>query len=406
MTLPSRFQKEWFLVLQLNPDGASGVALTLSPRRGIHLTHYWPELRRRTQLLSRLRPSRFLPSVVTMAEPTYVYTAAAALAISRERGPEPIERIEFENLLAQTFTRALNEKREEARRHLGVSALDAVLVGSRITRLAVDGRDVLNPIGLPARRITGWLELTFSPRTLFEGWRKFWSARRGFYFTDSVRAQGEAVARARGVPAPLVAVGKERSFLWRPAALVSGNTTSSSQPELLGWSLTNIYSRIAGAWGLPGSVAPAVYRAYLNGETSPPVRAAIERALKPVAPELVAELKARKLSGEIQLAAPIALPFPPLYPARSAASNGVNAKSQVQVQAVDPELLLTSLGFSLRNHTPEFSSRAAWPYLASFLEFYYDKSGTGINHWLKRRVHWLVPAANEHGLLGKLHPHS
>jgi hypothetical protein len=53
---------------------------------------------------------------------------------------------------------------------------------------------------------------------------------------------------------------------------------------------------------------------------------------------------------------------------------------------------LETSGFSIVSGNADVDAEVFFRTLAPFFEFYYDRSDTDINRWLRRRLHWLGSA--------------
>ncbi len=278
-------------------------------------------------------------------------------------------------MLGKMLISISNEERARAAQALHVEELNAVLVQSRITSPVVDGRETINPVGQPGKKLEAVFEITFTTRDIFEQWRNFFNSHDGFRFVDMSRAHLSAISKVKPSPVSLIMFEKKRTRFYGADESKKKVSTKKGQVH---WTLHSLLEPIMETWGVGEYAAQGIYEAYLRKEVSGEVEKIISKLLKPVIRNLAPALAKTKLKGKVHVYSQFSLPFP--LPKKI---------GNVVLEELPLSSLLEKLGFEQR--TAGFPPHRIFHYLVSFLEFYYDKENSPANRWLKRRVHWLTP---------------
>lgn len=364
--------------MELLPHSRRGIVVSLDKERRLKLEkvvdHISPrELARWQRMNSKTR------HVIAAAHHSLALTLTVPVKLDREGSlhAEPVGTVELENLLAQTMVKVFNQHRESASRVLGVDELDAILVGNKVHTFRIDGHHVMNPLGFVGRTLHAILELTLTTREVFEDWREFFNAPRSFFFTEIARAELAALHKTESLPLQLVIIERESgaAFILDRAAV--GTMMYRTKLE---WGGDVFHKLIGEHLGVSEEVARKVYHLSTKGHTSDMTLRSLQKVMKPALQDLFTRLEKTKLRGHIFVDVSFALPF--VLPHKS-------GRLTFASQSLTP--LLQQLGFTL--------DLQEWPYepphifrrLAPFVQFYYDKNDTPVNHWLRRRLHWLAP---------------
>lgn len=367
---------EQFLVIEVAPRRTSGLLLSLDEEKVLRLKRFWEHL-------SKERIFRKIPlgvgkrTIIASADPSLAFTTFVPVRLERgaRTAKEPLELLELENLLAQSIGKVFSQCRRQASQFLGIEELDTILVGSRVTHFKVDGHKVMNPVGFHGRRIEVVLELTLTTRQIFDEWKSLFNTKEGVFFTESARAALVALEKLGHPPINLMTVrpGNVSCFILEPAAV--GTVIYRGA---LSWDVRKLLTTIVEALGTSEAVSAALYGEYCAGRLSSPGARWMERLLRPVLDSLFKEVERTRMRGRVYLDSLPELPFE--LPKRA---------GKVVFEAFPVEELLGQLGFQANFSRWRIPERDRFKYLAPFIEFYYDKSDSPINHRLWRRLHWL-----------------
>jgi hypothetical protein len=318
--------------------------------------------------------NRFGGTVIVAADPSLAYTTVVPVSVERE-SDEPLTAVELENLLSQAVGRIFNQCRDAASRELGVDDLDTVLVMSRVLDFKVDGHRVVNPVGFRAATVEAIFDLTLTTRAVFMRVRSLIGARRSFFFTEIGRAELVSLRAVQEPPVHLVVVGIPHSTLLTLRQAAVGYSIHRAR---LAWRSDTLRSRIADEWSVPAATAAELYTAYRRGDFSPRAARAMAAVLRPALTAFFADLAAHHARGLVYLTTPVPLPL--ALPFR---------RGSCTVSEPPLDRILAHAGFTLRQPVRGVAPDELFRKLAPFLEFYYDKSDSEINRWLRRHLHWL-----------------
>ncbi len=366
---------EAFLVLEAAPRGTSGILFAVDDRREVSVQKFWKEFKW-SPLLRRLIFLMKVPIIVSL-DPAVAYTVVLPATLNRRKSEGPIDAVALENFLAQTIQKALNTYRDEAALALGVDSLDTILTQSRAVRFIADGKRIENPIGSEAKKLEVLLEHMFSPREFFDRLNGMVEEGIDFFLTD--RAKSELLLLGQGEYAPLTHLhfpDKKEGVFWRVRPHDSDGYIERGRVPLSG---KIFYAAISSRWGVSENNAALLYDRYLGNDMSGHAYRHFDQTVKVAVGALFDTFQKKKFSGPVFLKGGPEMPF--ALPQR---------KAGMLISRISLPNLLEWRGFKLR--------KSLWPgnrpplthYLAPFVEFYYDKSNRHINHWLKRRIHWIA----------------
>jgi len=369
---------EKFLILEALPERTRGLLLSVDAEKNLQVRRFWEEFP--VAKLSRRVPWEFGGTkIILAADPSLAFTVFVPVKLEREpaAAKEQLGILELENLLAQSIGKVFSQCRKQAGQALRVGELETVLVGSRVRNFKVDGHKVVNPLGFQGKKIEAVLELTLTTRKIFESWKSFFSTREKFFFTESARAWLTSLEKAGAATVNLITFRPETTsfFILEPAA-----TGTVIYRGKLDWETNRLLESITSSLGVSRSLAEELYGRYLRGETSSSGARWIDRILKPVLDSLFHAMKKTRLRGPIYV--DTMTPLPIALPKR---------RGKIVLTALPLASLVEKLGFTLQPSRHNLSDTQLFRHLAPFLEFYYDKSDSSINHKLWRRLHWLGP---------------
>lgn len=357
--IPFIATKEKFLVLELGPKLARASLLELNEDKHIRRKKAWVA----DSLASIAKKIRYpKDAAVIVSVHGGATTSLIPVSLKREYRDQPLGALELENLLSQAIGKVFNQCREKAGKELGLADIDVVLANSRVVRFKVDGHGVLNPLGFRGEKIEAMMELIFTERDLLEGVKEFLHKRRTFFLTERGHALFKSVQGSRPGMVGFLDVGQDKVSL----VLQNGE---GFEKIALAWTPKIYLGAIKAKFGVSDRAAQHMYKVFLASDVSPHMRTALERLLKPVTTALFKELPQKTCTLYVRTGTK--LPF--LLPVTS---------TRRTLETVREAELVSRFGLTLDQELDIAT-------LAPFLEFYYDKSDSTINRWLRRHLNWL-----------------
>jgi hypothetical protein len=379
LRVPWRKKEKFFLVEAL-PGRIGGLLLDVDSDRRVTIRRSWHDLYGRRALgaellLRRVRSGRFGGTVIISADPSLAFTVSVPVSLERDVKGEPLQAVELENLLSQAIGKVFSQCREIASRALGIDDLDTMLVNSRVLHFKVDGHRIINPIGFKARTVDAVLDLTLTTRAVFERVRKVAGAQPYAFFTETGGAELAGLQALDPMSVNLLITGVPGSVLFNSHRTASGYDVRRASID---WRSDCLRNAVADAWNVSVRTADELYASYISGHLSPAAARAFAKILYGAFKPLLTLLATHRIKGTVYVQGsvplPVALPF----------------KRGAFVLAEPPlDALFEHFGFSLSLVPHGIASRELVRRLAPFLEFYYDKSDSSINRWLRRHLHWL-----------------
>ncbi len=369
-------KQEKFLILQASDHGTAGFMFALDEEKNLHFKKFWPEFSwSKVSRLIRRHLEHW--KIIVVADSSVATTMSYPLSLVRDSKKDSISAPELENLLGQALVKVWNECRSEASKKLGLDELDTIIIDQSVTRFKIDGHRVVNPIGFRAEKIEAVLDLTITNRLIFEDWKNFFGIgdENRFFFTESAKAILAGLKRAVPLPINLLVLRSHRAD-----GFVLGDKKSglSIKRQSLSWGTNQIIGALSSAWGLNLSSSLKVYQKFLASGLAPKTAEALGKILKPAIRNLTQEINHQNFKGTVYLDSDIPLPF--VFPYRS---------GKITLEELPDKSILSDLGFSIEDKDWPFKSKEIFTHLAPFVEFYYNNRDSAINHWLKRRIHWL-----------------
>lgn len=381
--------RERFLVLEITPAGTNGLFLSVDDDRNIVFE----------KLVENAPLAKFLKSparrrVIAVADSALATTIPVPLALVRERAniKNRITVAELENLIAQAMAKIFNGCRSEAAKRLGVSDLDAVLVGARAEHFKVDRRAFVNPVGVAGKHVELLLEFIFATRPIFENLKPFFNAPEGFFFAEAAQTHLQALSRVRKFPLNLIATDGADGVAGGRATGGGASLSVLQKPkgdyavlyrERLNWSFGEIIKTIMDALAVTEAAAHKLYCRYHRGALSEDANRAFKKIVEPALAAFFNELEKGKVQGTAYLDMPHALPL--RLPHRH---------GKVTLEEHPLTEVAVELGFTLPGPEAKLrlagEGRAIPRLLLYFIEAYFDKSNSEINQKLRRRLHWLA----------------
>lgn len=373
-------KKEKFLILEVSGEKNSGFLLSLDEEKNLKLEKFWPDFS--WSKVSRRflrRPEKW--KMIVSAGPGFAATISMPIELEREAGMtrSPLTSIELENLLAQTSSKVFTQVRGEASRELGIDELDTILIDNRVSNFKIDGHRVLNPIDFKAKRLEALLELTLTTRSIFEDWKNFFNIGQAqdFFFTEISRSELFALKRFKNLPVNLLVLSSgEFSYFFN---LEKGAIGEVVNRHRLHWSTSRLLEIIEKNFGVSRNVSLSLYNLFLEKGLSPRLERHISILIKPILDQLIKNLEHLKVKGHIYIDSNLNLP-----PALSL------RKIKATTKKLPTDELTEYLGFNIVGESSwPWPKNQIFKHLAPFIEFYYNSEDLSINHWLRRRLHWL-----------------
>ena len=404
MALDFLHPREKFLILEVLPRGANGLFLSVDEDRNLVFEKFVEHVDLKKLVESpvrRLAEKRWEGKnlfaarrrVIAIADPSIATTIPVPVAWDRagNREKEKITLIEFEDAIAQEMKRIFNGCRSEAAKRLSVDDLSAILVGSKVEHVAVDGKLVADAVGGAGKKVSFLLELTFTRREIFDSLKEFFSAPEGFFFAESPQVHARMLSGVRSLPVHLIIGDGSLFILQNPAqktarasargagAGVGAGAYPVLYREKLGWDFDTLLDAIAAEFAVSRAVAEGLYHAYAKGKMSETALRHFKKIVDPAAERFFREIELAKISGFVYLDAPFAPPFPLPY-----------KHGRAVFEHPPLEEILQKFDFQVDARAIKLSLSAISRSLAPFLEAYFDKSNSEINQKLRRRLHWLA----------------
>ncbi len=371
-------KKEKFLVLEVFKEKTTGFLLSLDSEKHLFVEKIWPDFDW-FQISRRFRRHLEKWKVIVAADSSLALTQILPIKLERDADlvKSPLSGIELENLLAQTIAKVFTKCREEASLELNIDELDAILIDNRVVNFKVDGHHVLNPVDFKAKKIEAILEITLTNRIIFEHWKNFFNIgkTKNFFFTESAKAELFALKKAKSLPIHLLVLNSYfPSYIFKLEKVVIGEVIFRKK---INWSPGIFLEKIESSLGVSPKVARKLYSLYLAGSVSSKMSRYFTSLFKIELNQFLKQLDRFKIKGGLYI--DTFLPLPLSFPRR---------RNQVSFNPLPFKDLVNKLGFKIRSHLP-WKDEEALKHLAPFFEFYYNKEDIEINHWLRRRLHWL-----------------
>ncbi len=363
--------KENFLLLKVSPGDVSGLLLSIDSEKKLKLKKFW------TRLEEAKSPWRFrwtsIKKIIVSVEPRFAFTTVIPLVLERENAEKPLESAELENLLAQAVSRVFNQHRQEAGRELGTDELDVILADSRVTNFRVNGHQIINPLGFKIKEVRIIFQMTFTTRQIFEELKRFLKNSGDFFFTETGRAEFTALNKANPAGVNLLILNDDKSYIYSADSSAVGKLISRRK---LDWQMKDLWGAISENWLVSQATGRNLYFIFLQNKISSRVGKYFKKIFMPSLSSLLNKIDKLKLKGKIYIFGENS-PLPLLEERRSAFG------------APSLNEFLEKSGFALDSRKSFSYSFDIFSLLAPFFEFYYDKSNTEIDHWLRRRLQWL-----------------
>jgi len=366
--------KNLALIVDVERDQESAALLRVGEDKNLSFIAWWKHFRW-ADVFKSFAPGIFPGGVSVIVHPTLTHTVYIPLRFTRKKREHLLGRAQFEQFLVNAVSAAQNRYLEEAAARLSIDPLDVVMTGARLMHLAAEGQDVALSHGGNAQELEMVLEVVFIPRWLSQQWSPFFNASGGFFFHDTLHAQFEAIRRVDPVVQSVVEVG------WEETSFITKDATGTKQRFKKGrirWSLWGFSRHVGDQLGLSADAIRRIALLHSWEGLSGAAARAFSHASRPFVARLAKEIARAGLSGAVYVNAPF-----PLFPGERFRSEGVS------LIPAPTNLIEAQLGFRV-SEAGEVPLQKLFPYLASFMGFYYDKSNVGVNRFLKRRLHWLA----------------
>ena len=371
-----RFWKptESFFVLEILPNKVNGLLLgldadqKLTPRKFFEDTD-WAHLSKRLDL------RRLVKNIIVAVDSSLAYTAIIPVSLQRESSGRPLSAVELENLLAQEVGKLFNQCRQDASAYLKVDDLDVILVNSRVMNFKIDGHRVLNPLEFRATKIEAVLELILTTRAVFSDIKIFTKERQDLFFTEIARSELNVLQKVHDAPLSILHLGEEESAYAVLESLALGQTVARGR---FPWTTGTLVRSLESAWLINFETAEVIYRMYVDGELTPTTGKAVQKILAPAEKSIYTALAATKFRGPVFVESDRPLPF--RLPLKKYGRN-----------LMPPPLdeLFERFGFRIDWKEWTMGRESVFRLLAPFWDYYYDRSDSTVNRWLKRHLNWL-----------------
>jgi len=371
--------KEKYLILEVGEKSTSGFLLRLDPDKDIILEKVWEDFFW-AKLSRRFRRRLEKWKVIVVADPSLATTIVLPIELEREDNfaKTPLSSIELENLLAQATAKVFTQVRGEASRELGVEELDTILIDNRVSNFKIDGHHVMNPVDFKAKKIEAVLELTLTTRTIFNDWKNNFSIgeTKNFFFTEAARAELFLLKKIKSLPINLLILSSRQNSQF--SKLEKAAVGELIHRGKLKWATNSVINAIEQDLSISSSVAQKLYSLYSEKKLSPRITRHFNLILKPAIVPFLKHLEELKVRGTVYI--DTALPLPPFLSRK---------QGHATLENLPFDDLINKLGFRFDSSKWPWPDNQIFKHLAPFFEFYYNNEDLAINHWLRRRLHWL-----------------
>jgi len=365
-------------VLEVTPRRTEGMLLSIDLEKNIKFEKAWENFSLK-DATKKFRHNLEKWKIIISTDPSLAHTSMIPIYMDRDLDLQktPISKIEIENLLSGATAKVFNHCRKEASSSLGADELDTVLINNRVDNFKVDNHQVINPVDFTAKRLGVVLELTFTTRTIFEDWKNFFPTgqKQNFFFTESARAELSLLRRINNLPINLVMLRPEGSHYFCLETSEAGNNIRRGEIK---WQVYSILRSIISSWGVDPKIAQNVYETYLSNNLSPGVTKFFNNNFKGIMADFVNLTTKAKLKGPVYIETCLA--FPEKLPKK---------QGKLVFKDLPLDLALQKLSFKINQEEWPWPTNKTFRHLAPFLDFYYNSKDMPINHWLRRRLHWL-----------------
>ncbi len=180
--------KERAAVWEINPDGVRGTLIEIDAGKNIAVAKCWRRERgaKVPRELREILTNRAVPVVVSL-HPSLAMTVVQPFTMSVAADSRDA-RAEFQALIRDIVNRTNLELRREAANTLGVEELDAVLFDARVTRLRMDGKEIVSLSDLGGRKLDGTVHVMFTTRQVFQEFHDLLHSRKEMFVTEGGKA--------------------------------------------------------------------------------------------------------------------------------------------------------------------------------------------------------------------------
>jgi hypothetical protein len=383
--------REKFLILEISPKGTNGLFLSVDEDRTINFEKFARNINLKKFFKSPVRLvtqkswegqhifKKSRRRVIASADPSLATTIPIPLDLTRESGysKSEITLPEMENLIAQAMGKIFNQCRNEAARRLNLHEIDTILVGAKTKDFKVDGKSVVNPAGFTGKKLTLLLELTFTTRDIFEDLKQFFNSPEDFFFAEAPQTRLFSLARGKKLPMSLIVADDTDAALFVLERAKGEHAVLYR--EKLDWNFNTLFNTITKEYGVSEKMARELYRGYLRGHMSEAAKRIFKKTIQPALSHFLNSTDKAKLQGFVYIDAPHELPFEFPYKWGSATF------AELPLQEV-----LSQLDFQADLKNFKTPAGVLSRHLLPFIEAYFDRSNSGINKKLRRRLHWLA----------------
>jgi len=313
-------------------------------------------------------------------------TFGGFVRLTKSDSSEPLTGEDFENFLFHAVKQFSNRFREEAKRKLGTDDVNIVLANNRFLNLRLDGRQVVNPVGIRAKFAELQMEQTFLVRNFLNVLHDSLSEVKQLFHIESTGALSDLAGRYELEKKVLLAEvlesrtrfmglgGKQRYF-----GAVSFPKMQERGESAFGFGA--VLGAVSSRFGVDREVARAMLARYAAGDMSRQFSFAFRRAIQPAVSVFWGETgKFMKKDDFMVIAADV--PF--LRPA----GEGI---TPLPYRVFSFDGLAKDINIAVS--APRFFPREAFsPVFLSALVAYLNRTGDNyLNTLAREKVSWLLP---------------
>lgn len=311
-------------------------------------------------------------TLIICLDSQFATTVQSSVTLVRSRSHEPISQSDLDATIAQATWKLFDRQRTRAAKNMGLGDLEVTLADVAVDAVTLDGHQVVNPVGFPARAIGIRCRQTFISRALAARLAPLTPAlivEAGFFETA-------ALIRVSGAdPLLFASIGNVQSLVF----VGEGGVIASRAP--LAWGRGAFSGAIEGAFAVGPAVAAQLLDRCARKEASPAMLRSLAGILAGEGQRLAQLLAQSALSAHpasVYLGSDTPLPDICFSPAV-----GRVFKPRVRINAAHAHQLAAELGFTVSATLPLTP-------LASIFGFYFSTGDGTLTSVARRHARWLI----------------
>ena len=203
------------------------------------------------------RPLAAADKLIVSFPPGRATTVESVVSVRRTKTKEPINEGELDYLVFKGLWEFLNENRIWAAHKMRIADFDMILTNVEVSNVAVDGHNVVTPLGLEGTKVVFTIRGTFVPRSVLPIVE---SIRRAGHVVRII--EGMAVASAFIGDGVVVHGGRRRTYVY------SSDARGVRFRHQRRWGTRSLELAVSSSLGISQSNAIVILERYLTGRVS------------------------------------------------------------------------------------------------------------------------------------------